>query len=121
MYLLDFNECQTITVDEAGVQQAVKRFFDNDPYYSRPHTGDKAAEVDWNIFSLRYLQIGTFLRGIETQLIDWQGPEPQKSPKLFLTKVKEDMLVREAQRQVETARSSDEWSDLEDLESGSKY
>ena len=36
IWLLDFNQCQPIQMNEQGVDQAVKRFFDNDPYYPRP-------------------------------------------------------------------------------------
>ena len=35
IWLLDFNQCQPMSMDEEGVHQAVKRFFDNDPYYPR--------------------------------------------------------------------------------------
>ncbi len=36
MWLLDFNQCQPLSMDQEGVDQAVKRFFDNDAYYPRP-------------------------------------------------------------------------------------
>jgi hypothetical protein len=35
MWLLDFNRCHMISMDEKGVEQAVKAFFRNGPYYSR--------------------------------------------------------------------------------------
>lgn len=36
MWLLDFNQCQPISMDGDGIDRAVKRFLDNYPYYPRP-------------------------------------------------------------------------------------
>jgi hypothetical protein len=38
MWLLGFNRCQDMTMDESGVNQAVDTYFVNDPYYPRPPT-----------------------------------------------------------------------------------
>ena len=34
--VLDFNQCQRISRVEERIDQAVKRFLDNNPYYPRP-------------------------------------------------------------------------------------
>ncbi|KAH9904391.1 hypothetical protein F4778DRAFT_732310 [Xylariomycetidae sp. FL2044] len=36
VWLLDFNQCQPITLDEAGVDKCVIAFYMNDPYFPRP-------------------------------------------------------------------------------------
>lgn len=36
MWLLDFNQCGAISLDDVGVDSVVKAFWENDPYYPRP-------------------------------------------------------------------------------------
>ena len=38
VWLLDFNQCTPITMDEKGCMEAAKAFWGNDPYYPRPLT-----------------------------------------------------------------------------------
>jgi hypothetical protein len=38
--LIDFDACQSITMDEAGVRLAAKAFAENEPYLPRPCSGD---------------------------------------------------------------------------------
>lgn len=56
MWLLDFNQCKPISMDEAGVKQAIAAFWQNDPYYPRPCPPDHPDEELWTIFKTRYLQ-----------------------------------------------------------------
>jgi hypothetical protein len=51
LWMLDFNQCKPITMDEAGVDQAVEAFCINDPYFPRPHVDLEL----WKAFSGRYL------------------------------------------------------------------
>lgn len=51
LWLLDFDCCRSITMDEAGVKQAVAAFFKNDPYYSQP------LQPLWQVFRQAYLDI----------------------------------------------------------------
>jgi hypothetical protein len=51
--MLDFNQCKPITMDEAGVNQAVEAFSINNPYFPR-HNVDFEL---WKVFSDRYLLI----------------------------------------------------------------
>lgn len=54
VWLLDFNQCKPISLDEAGVDMAVSAFFDNDPYYPRAGQGDASV---WRTFTDAYLEI----------------------------------------------------------------
>ena len=90
VWLLDFNQCQPMQMDQAGVDQAVKRFFDNDPYYPRPGQED-ANEKDadlWQFFAHTYLAISAHLvDGVNAQL-----------PELFITKVQEGMVSKRKEK-----------------------
>ncbi|EHY53714.1 hypothetical protein HRR83_003929 [Exophiala dermatitidis] len=37
LWVLDFNQCGDITMDETGMDSAVEAYFDNDPYFPRPY------------------------------------------------------------------------------------
>lgn len=42
MWMLDFDLCRDMTLDEKGVEQASNAFWGNDPYYPRPHISNTA-------------------------------------------------------------------------------
>ena len=63
-WLLDFNQCQTIEMTEAGVQQAVNGFFDNDPYYPKPHRDSPTDQAVWEAFQNAYLFISHRILGM---------------------------------------------------------
>ena len=102
MWLLDFNQCQTIPMNEIGVDQAVKRFLDNDPYYPRPAT-EGADERLWLHFQQRYI-------AASRKILD--GSQYSKLPFLFIEKLKRAMTAR-LEWKVEAARRSDVWSEFE--------
>ena len=55
IWLLDFNKCNLMSMDEKGTDNAVKAFFKNDPYYPRP-PGDNARDQQlWKVFRDSYL------------------------------------------------------------------
>lgn len=58
LWILDFDACSPIKMDHAGVRQAVKVFFDTDPYCPRPCSRDEFGEKLWNIFSKLYILTG---------------------------------------------------------------
>ncbi|CAG8292220.1 unnamed protein product [Penicillium olsonii] len=49
MWLLDFDVCRDMSMDINGVEQAVKAFWRNDPFYPRP------GKALWKIFREQYL------------------------------------------------------------------
>ena len=55
LWLLDFDACTDISIDEAGVQKACKAFVETDAYYPRPHSSDNSAQQLWISFGNRYI------------------------------------------------------------------
>ena len=55
LWLLDFDACKDISMNQAGVDMACKAFLETDPYCPRPHSWDSFAEMLWVDFSERYL------------------------------------------------------------------
>lgn len=55
LWLLDFDACSTITMDDVGVRRAVDAFLQTDHYYPRPHSRDNHANNLWIVFSQRYI------------------------------------------------------------------
>ena len=51
VWLLDFDCCRDMPLDESGVEQAVAAFYRNDPYYPRP------GQEDWTHFRGRFLEV----------------------------------------------------------------
>ena len=58
LWLLDFNQCHRITMDEEGVATAAKAFFMNDPYFPcPPFPGQLPRDGEmWEGFKRRYLE-----------------------------------------------------------------
>ncbi|KAJ8112296.1 hypothetical protein OPT61_g5303 [Boeremia exigua] len=56
MWILDFDCCRPLSMDEAGVEQACAAFFKNDPFYPRPGSDEAADEELWTVFRQRVLR-----------------------------------------------------------------
>jgi hypothetical protein len=56
MWILDFDCCRPMEMDEAGVEQACAAFWKNDPFYPRPGTGEVADEELWKVFKKKFLE-----------------------------------------------------------------
>ncbi|KAL7806473.1 zinc finger domain-containing protein [Trichoderma gracile] len=56
VWILDFDLCRDISLDEEGVDQAHCAFWGNDPYYPRPGSSNPADERLWAIFQDRYME-----------------------------------------------------------------
>src|SRR5436190_20106741 len=69
MWLLDFDCCKTMSMDEKGVDQAVSAFFRNDPYYPRPGSSPHL----WEAFRQEYLETSSDIIGNrQVQDKDWR-------------------------------------------------
>lgn len=55
MWILDFDCCRPLSMDDAGIEQACAAFFRNDPFYPRPGSGEAADEELWEVFKQRFL------------------------------------------------------------------
>ncbi|KAL7930165.1 zinc finger domain-containing protein [Trichoderma chlorosporum] len=57
MWVLDFDLCRDLTLDEKGVEQASNAFWGNDPYYPRPGiSSNEANQRLWAIFEERFMK-----------------------------------------------------------------
>ncbi|KAI9670340.1 MAG: hypothetical protein M1831_006554 [Alyxoria varia] len=77
LWVLDFNQCKGIGMDEAGCERAALAFWDNDPYYPRP--GSEAEVELWQCFEEAYL-------GMAEAVIE--KPKWKKLPAVFVEAVK---------------------------------
>lgn len=59
LWLLDFNRCKEIDMNEVGVDAAVEAFVLNDRYYPRPSVHKKL----WDLFSKQYLRTSARIIG----------------------------------------------------------
>ena len=87
MWLLNSNQCQPLPIDQEGVDQGVKRFFDNDPYYPCPLAATGiTGEGLWELFANRYLEnVGNIIGADQ---------ECRVLPNDFISKVVEAMRIR---------------------------
>lgn len=80
LYILDFDLCKEMTMDEAGVDQAVAAFLRNDRYYPRPGMKHEADRALWVVFRDRFLESSASI---------WHQPEGggPELPALFIRKL----------------------------------
>ncbi|KAK0704641.1 zinc finger protein-domain-containing protein [Lasiosphaeris hirsuta] len=57
MWILDFDCCGQLTINEAGVEQAAKCFWRNDPFYPKPGSGSPQGDDLWEVFRARFLRV----------------------------------------------------------------
>ncbi|OHE93202.1 hypothetical protein CORC01_11519 [Colletotrichum orchidophilum] len=63
LWLLDFNQVRTISLDAAGVAVAIDAFKVNDPYFPRPLLSHPRAGQLWNAFATSYLDMSVNILG----------------------------------------------------------
>ena len=56
VWILDFDCCKPMPLDEKGVDQAVVAFYRNDPYYPRPRSSNIKDVALWTVFKERFLE-----------------------------------------------------------------
>ena len=56
VWILDFDCCKSIPLDEKGVEQAVEAFYRNDPYYLRPKSSNGEDITLWTAFKDQFLE-----------------------------------------------------------------
>ncbi|KAH6992540.1 zinc finger protein-domain-containing protein, partial [Fusarium venenatum] len=57
MWVFDLNECSPVTNDEAGIEQLVRAFNNNDPYYPQPGQSNENDRKLWSVFRKTYLDM----------------------------------------------------------------
>jgi hypothetical protein len=94
LWILDFDCCRTISMDEAGVEQAYKAFFKNDPYYPRPGSGEKAEKKVWVVFKMAFLDCSR-------RIMD-EGRDKWYLAEMLMAKIEEEGEVRRIRRETES-------------------
>ncbi|KAF7125564.1 hypothetical protein CNMCM5793_001824 [Aspergillus hiratsukae] len=86
MWMLDFDLCSDMAMDEAGVEQAVAAFWKNDPFYPRMEEGS----LLWKAFREMYLATSQRVVGVG----DGDGPGDRRLElaKLFVDLVEQGPL-----------------------------
>ncbi|KAF2668733.1 hypothetical protein BT63DRAFT_426003 [Microthyrium microscopicum] len=88
LWILDFDLCRDMSMDEDGVKQAVNAFLGNDPYYPRPDR-DYCKEL-WTTFKNRFLETSQriLVKGPEALLpLLWVQLVEEKCIELALSRV----------------------------------
>jgi hypothetical protein len=68
-------------MDEAGVEQAWRAFYRNDPYYPRPGRDNLEDQRLWQVFRERFLNAGAVILGADSGVSDL--------PSLLISKVEQ--------------------------------
>ncbi|KAK8144450.1 hypothetical protein G3M48_005782 [Beauveria asiatica] len=88
LWLIDFDDCNAITMDTSGVKQAVKAFLETNHYSPKPSTGNDFIDRLWHTFKASYLVFSDKL--INTIL---KKPELTNLPQEFIQNV-EDLCAK---------------------------
>lgn len=57
MWMLDSDCCRFIDMGDAGIEQAARAFWRNDPYYPRPGKADPKDQELWNAFKEEFVRV----------------------------------------------------------------
>lgn len=68
MWILDFDCCNTMSMDQAGIDQAAAAFYRNDPYYPRPASDNEADVALWRVFISCFLESSRAILGPDSKL-----------------------------------------------------
>jgi hypothetical protein len=90
LWLLDFNLCSQIPMDEAGVAMAAEAWRLNDPYFPRPFQDSPVCRELWNVFVSRYIDVA--------DLILEKSPHLRELPRKFIKSVMDIEKKRIEQR-----------------------
>ncbi|KAK1763310.1 zinc finger protein-domain-containing protein [Phialemonium atrogriseum] len=91
LWVLDFNQVQPITLDKAGVTQAVDAAIANDPYLPRPFQESLVERHAWTAFVLSYLSASEDIIRQEGY-----GGEALALPQMFINGLTETEKKRQA-------------------------
>lgn len=81
VWVLDFNQCEEIPLDEADCEKAAKAHWDNDPYYPRPDRTSKEDQALWDSFAMEYIRVGMKLLNGQSRLPEMYLDAVQKECK----------------------------------------
>jgi hypothetical protein len=79
LWILDLDCCRDMTMDEAGVEQAWRAFYRNDPFYTRPGRDNEADQKLWVVLREIFLDASKVMLG--------PGSEIAHLPALLMSKI----------------------------------
>ena len=98
LWILDFDCCNSMAMDETGVDQAVAAFFRNDPYYPRPGSENNHDQELWKIFRARFLETSSEMFRDDVYLAHL--------PRLLMDKIEEEGATRRARQKARDERDA---------------
>ncbi|RFU72391.1 calcineurin-like phosphoesterase [Trichoderma arundinaceum] len=82
MWILDFDLCRDLTLNEKGIEQASSAFWANDPFYPRPGTSNTADQRLWDIFEDQFLKSSA-------EALRREPDEVKRLPPLLIERIKQ--------------------------------
>ncbi|KAI1122160.1 zinc finger protein-domain-containing protein [Nemania abortiva] len=64
LWMLDFDRCRPMTMDDAGLEKATRAFWENNRYYPRPVKGVGEDSLLWHHFKHCYLEESSYIVGL---------------------------------------------------------
>lgn len=91
MWIVDFDCCKSTTFDKAGIHQAAKASYGNDPYF--PWETGKGDEL-WNVFASHFLKRSR------------EALAKSDLPRMMLDRIMDDGRERSEKKQAAKSRSA---------------
>ncbi|KAF9699141.1 hypothetical protein EKO04_002854 [Ascochyta lentis] len=87
IWILDFDCCGSLSMDDTGVEQACKAFFKNDPFYPRPGSGRAADDELWNVFKQQFMLTSRII-------LEQKGTDDVSLAEKLLQRIEEEGVAR---------------------------
>lgn len=100
LWVLDFDDCGNITMDQSGVDKAVKAFLETNFYCPKPNTGDEYTERLWKAFSEKHLNFSQVILAMHPASSNLTLLPPQ-----FVSKICQNTAPRQQQTTRPTQRT----------------
>ncbi|KAK9419166.1 putative DUF3669 domain-containing protein [Seiridium unicorne] len=68
LWILDFDCCKRMSMDEQGVQRGAEAFLQNDPFYPRPGKDNQEDMELWGYFRAAYEEASSFISQTDSQV-----------------------------------------------------
>lgn len=73
LWILDFDCCRDMPMDESGIDQAWRAFYKNDPFYPRPNRDNSEDQRLWVAFKERFMEASAIILGPENEISHFPG------------------------------------------------
>ncbi|KAI1304361.1 zinc finger protein-domain-containing protein [Xylaria venustula] len=87
LWILDFDCCRPITMDDTGLKQAARAFWKNDPFYPRPGKSNEQDITLWSHFKRAFLDASAEIIGPDDE-------KRQQLPELLIELIEAEGLLR---------------------------